>query len=139
MEKFLIDSDLIVNILTYNEEKHSDSIDDLVSKVDYSKMTLIVINEVILETANILKKTYNISNEDISESLIRFLKSNNVEYEEPFIIEALEKYKNNDCSLIDIVASIKAEKQNAYILTTNTRDYKKISTRYFTYEEVKQL
>ncbi|ARF70723.1 hypothetical protein B7C51_24940 (plasmid) [Paenibacillus larvae subsp. pulvifaciens] len=69
MEKFLIDSDLIVNILTYNEEKHSDSIDDLVSKVDYSKMTLIVINEVILETANILKKTYNISNAYILENL----------------------------------------------------------------------
>jgi|SRR5690625_49237 len=130
MNKFLVDTNVLIRLIVKDDEIKFNTIVNLVEKVENNELTLIIPTVVIAECCWVLKSYYKLDKQEISEYLVDIIESENVEAEEDISIDALRLYANKNVDFADALLSVKA-KNNVCVLTWDKRDFKKLNCESF--------
>ena len=131
MNKFLVDTNVLIRLIVKDDELKYSAILKLVQKVENNEVTLIVPTVVIAECCWLLKSFYKVEKYLISEYLLDIIESENVEAEEDVALEALRLYSQKNVDFADALLSMKA-KSNIPILTWDKKDFKKLNCEFLT-------
>lgn len=114
MNKFLVDTNVLIRLIVKDDEIKFNTIVNLVEKVENNELTLIIPTVVIAECCWVLKSYYKLDKQEISEYLVDIIESENVEAEEDISIDALRLYANKNVDFADALLSVKAKKMYVY-------------------------
>jgi predicted nucleic-acid-binding protein len=131
MNKFLVDTNVLIRLIVKDDESKYNTIVKLVEKVERNEMTLIVPTIVIAECCWLLKSFFQLEKHLISEYLIDIIASENVEAEEDLAIEALKIYSEKNVDFADALLCVKS-KSNLHVLTWDKKDFTKLNCEYYT-------
>ena len=131
MNKFLVDTNVLIRLIVKDDEFKYNTILRLVQKVENNELILIVPTVVIAECCWLLKSFYKLEKYLISEYLLDIIESENVEAEEDVVLEALRLYSQKNVDFADALLSMKA-KSNIPILTWDKKDFKKLNCEFLT-------
>lgn len=129
MNKFLVDTNILVRFIVEDDQSKDNSIRNIVDKVDDGKISLIVPTIVIAECCWLLKSFYKLEKQLITEHLMNVLEVNNIDPEEEFAVEALTLFADKNVDFADALLSVKSRK-NTPILTWDKKDFKKLNCEY---------
>jgi predicted nucleic-acid-binding protein len=131
MNKFLVDTNVLIRLIVKDDESKFDTIVKLVKKVEKGEMKLIVPTIVIAECCWLLKSFYKLDKHLVSEYLLDIIESENVEAEEVLALEALRLYSEKNVDFADALLSVKS-RSNYQVLTWYKKDFNKLNCEFFT-------
>lgn len=135
MNKFLIDTNILVRFIVEDDQSKYHSFRNIVNKVDDGEISLIVPTIVIAECCWLLKSFYKFEKRLITEQLLNVLEVTNIDPEEELVIEALTLFADKNVDFADALLSVKSRK-NAPVLTWDKKDFKKLNCEYYIPDEI---
>ncbi|WP_078427560.1 PIN domain-containing protein [Alkalihalobacterium alkalinitrilicum] len=135
MNKFLVDTNVLIRMLVNDDPIKFDTIVKLVEKVEKSELILVIPTVVIAESCWLLKSFYKLDKPKITEYLLDIIESENVEVEEDNVIIALKMYSEKNVDFADALLSRKTNSKLA-VLTWEKKDFKKLECEYYIPEEL---
>jgi len=135
MNKFLVDTNVLIRLLVKDDPIKFNTISKLVEKVEKSELTLVIPTVVIAECCWLLKSFYKLDKHKITEYLLDIIESENVEVEEENVINALNMYSDKNVDFADALISSKSISKQP-VLTWDKRDFKKLECEYYIPEDL---
>lgn len=136
MNKFLVDTNVLIRLIVNDDPVKFNTIVKLVEKVEKNEITLVIPTVVIAECCWLLKSFYKLDKPKISEYLLDIIESENVEPEEDNVIKALKMYSDKNVDFADALISSKAANNKLAVLTWDKKDFKKLACEYYSPEEL---
>ncbi|WP_078555265.1 PIN domain-containing protein [Bacillus alkalicellulosilyticus] len=135
MNKFLVDTNVLVRLLVKDDPIKFNTIVRLVEKVDKNEISLVIPTVVIAECCWLLRSFYKLEKQQISEYLLDVIESENVEVEEENVGIALKMFADKNVDFADALLSSKSSSKLP-ILTWDKKDFKKLDCEYYIPEEI---
>ncbi|OLO39395.1 hypothetical protein BTR23_10185 [Alkalihalophilus pseudofirmus] len=135
MNKFLVDTNVLIRLLVKDDPIKFNTIVKLVEKVEKNELTLVIPTVVIAESCWLLKSFYKLDKPKITEYLLDVIESENVEVEENNVIIALKMYSDKNVDFADALISSKSNSKLP-VLTWDKKDFNKLECEYYTPEEL---
>lgn len=131
-EKFLLDTNIIIRMLTKDPEKLFKQAVQLMEQLGKREVSFYVPSMVIAETCWTLQSFYHFTKQDIGKTLQVFLESEEVELEESWVMNALDDFITHNVDFIDAYLSHKANKKELGIITWNKKHFKRLDCEFYT-------
>lgn len=134
MDRFWVDTNVIIRFLMKDHEEHSAAAYEVMEKVQHGKIQLYLNPIVAAECCFILWHDYNINRRAIADILIElFGHSGFIAPNKPTIMEAIEALKiNSRLSFEDaFIAATAKHHQTTKVLTFNQRDFQKLKSECY--------
>ena len=122
MNKFLVDTNVLIRLLVKDDPIKFNTIVKLVRKVEENEITLVIPTVVIAECCWLLKSFYKLDKQKITEYLLDIIESDNVEVEEDNVFHALKMYSDKNVDFADALIASKSNNKLA-VLTWDKRDF----------------
>jgi predicted nucleic-acid-binding protein len=135
-QKFLIDTNIIIRILTGEPKELAEEAKQLVQKVANGELVFYVPAMVLAECCWVLQAVYQFSKIDIARVLKEFIQSDGVETEESFVLDVLEHYAMHNVDFVDAYLSKKSEIQSLSVITWNKKDFKRLGCEFYPPKEL---
>jgi predicted nucleic-acid-binding protein len=135
MNKYLVDTNILVRFIIEDDQSKYNSFRYLVDKLDYGEIGLIVPTIVIAECCWLLKSYYKFEKHLITEHLMNILKVTNIDPEEKYAVEALTLFADKNVDFADALLSVKSRK-NIPVLTWDRKDFKRLDCEYYIPDEI---
>lgn len=135
MNKFLVDTNVLIRLLVKDNTIKFNTIVKLVEKVEKNELTLVIPTVVIAECCWLLKSFYRLEKQKITEYLLDIIEAENVEVEEDNVINALTMYSKKNVDFADALIASKSTSK-LVVLTWDKKDFKKLDCEYYTPEEL---
>ncbi|MDC3418022.1 PIN domain-containing protein [Aquibacillus salsiterrae] len=135
MNKFLIDTNVLIRLLVKDDPNKFNTIVKLVEKVEKNELTLVIPTVVIAECCWLLKSFYKLDKRKITEYLLDVIESENVEVEEDNVVIALKMYSDKNVDFADALISSKSNRKLP-VLTWDRKDFKKLDCEYYMPEDL---
>ncbi|MBU9723286.1 MULTISPECIES: PIN domain-containing protein [Bacillaceae] len=135
MNKFLVDTNVLIRLIVKDDQKKFSTIVKLVEKVERNELTLVIPTIVIAECCWLLRSFYKLDKTLITEYLIDVIESENVEVEEDNVINVLKRYAEKNVDFADALLGCKSN-SNLPVLTWDNKDFKKLDCEYYIPEEI---
>ena len=135
MNKFLVDTNVLIRLLVKDDPIKFNTIVKLVRKVEENEITLVIPTVVIAECCWLLKSFYKLDKQKITEYLLDIIESDNVEVEEDNVFHALKMYSDKNVDFADALIASKSNNKLA-VLTWDKRDFKKLECEYYIPEDL---
>lgn len=136
MKTYLIDTNIVIRILTSEPPELVAQLDRLLDKVEERQITLYLPSMVIAESCWVLQSVYSFSKKEIGQALLEFASSEGVEVEEKFVLQALESNYVNNVDFIDAYLAFKTNHKETAIITWNKKDFKKLDCEFYLPSEI---
>lgn len=136
MKTYLIDTNIVIRILTNDPPELAAQLEGLLEEVDNREISFFVPSMVIAEACWVLQSVYSFSKKEIGQALLEFVSSEGVEVEEKFVLQALESFHKNNVDFIDAYLSLKAHHKETPIITWNKKDFKKLECEFYSPNEM---
>jgi predicted nucleic-acid-binding protein len=130
-QKFLIDTNIIIRILTGEPKELAEEARLLIHKVEDGELVFYIPSMVVAECCWVLQSVYKLSKHEVSQALKEFIQSDGVEIEESFVLNALDDHAMNNVDFIDAYLSQKSRLQSLSVITWNKKDFKRLSCEYY--------
>ncbi|MBW8350314.1 PIN domain-containing protein, partial [Bacillus sp. IITD106] len=125
MNKFLVDTNVLVRFIVEDDQSKYNSFINIVDKVDNGEISLIIPTIVIAECCWLLRSFYKFEKQLIKEHLVNVLEVDNIDPEEEVAIEALTLFAEKNVDFADALLSVKSRK-NTPVLTWDKKDFNKL-------------
>ncbi|MDE5414206.1 PIN domain-containing protein [Alkalihalobacterium chitinilyticum] len=135
MNKFLVDTNVLIRLLVKDDPIKFKIIVKLVEKVEKGDLTLVIPTVVIAECCWLLRSFYKLEKPTISEYLLDIVESENVEVEEDHVITALKIYADKNVHFADALLSSKSDNKLG-VLTWDKKDFRKLECEYYIPEDL---
>ncbi|WP_085524585.1 PIN domain-containing protein [Tuberibacillus sp. Marseille-P3662] len=131
-QKLAIDTNIIIRLLTGDPNKLFKQAEQLVQEVEKGVLSFYVPSMIVAESCWVLESYYKVSKREIADTLIEFLQSDGVEVEEPWIINALNDFADNNVDFIDAYLAKKAQGSGLNVITWNEKDFRRLKCEFYT-------
>ncbi|MEB1809765.1 MAG: PIN domain-containing protein [Bacillaceae bacterium] len=135
MNKFLVDTNVLIRLLVKDDSIKFKIIVKLVEKVEKGDLTLVIPTVVIAECCWLLRSFYKLEKPTITEYLLDIVESENVEVEEDHVITALKIYADKNVDFADALLSSKSDNKLG-VLTWDKKDFRKLECEYYIPEDL---
>ncbi|MFA5776315.1 MAG: PIN domain-containing protein [Patescibacteria group bacterium] len=130
MKNLYADANVLISFLTKRIPSQYLEAEKMFVDARGKNMKVILIPEVILETAYVLQSRYGVSRQDIHDSLTEIFNTQVVEVKhKDIIIRALEILKEINVDLSDIYLYLTAKNDNAEVFSFD-EDFEKLKRRF---------
>lgn len=137
MMKLVIDTNVIIRLLTGDDEQQSPVARELISKVESKELSFYIYTMVISECVYTLTKVYGVSKSDVRDILLQLIKANGVEVEEMDTVTlALNLFAEKNVSFGDALIASKAVTSGLSVVTWNIKDFKKLGCEFYSPEQL---
>ncbi len=136
MDKFLVDTNILIRFIVEDEESKYESFVSLINKLENNEITLIIPTMVIAECCWLLKSFYKLSKIEISNRLIEICEVVNIVPEETIILSALKIFTEKNVDFTDALLSVKSFNNNIPVITWDKKDFRKLECEYYSPEEI---
>ncbi|HEX7064738.1 MAG TPA: PIN domain-containing protein [Bacillales bacterium] len=131
-QKFLIDTNIIIRIITKDPKNMWHQTEELIQKVENEEIIFYIPSMVVAESYWVLKSIYGMSQSEIYQGLSSFFQSEGIQMEEPWIINALKDSLVHNVDFIDAYISKKAQTSFFDVLTWNKKHFKRLDCEFYT-------
>ncbi|WP_077214904.1 PIN domain-containing protein [Bacillus dakarensis] len=136
MNKFLVDTNVLVRLIAKDDKKKFQSVLQLVERVDKGEMTLIIPTITIAECCWLFESFYKLDKSIIAKYLIDILESENVEAEDKDSVEILKIYGEKNVDFADSLLSVKSSNRIP-VLTWDKKDFKKLNCEFYSPDDLR--
>lgn len=136
MNKFLVDTNVLVRLIAKDDKKKFQSVLQLVERVDKGEMTLIIPTITIAECCWFFESFYKLDKSIIAKYLIDILESENVEAEDKDSVEILKIYGEKNVDFADSLLSVKSSNRIP-VLTWDKKDFKKLNCEFYSPDDLR--
>lgn len=131
--KYVADTNILVRLLTRDDDKQVHTILRLIEEQD---VRLLITSIVAVETYWVLTSVYKFSKLQTVQALISLSEVEETEFEEKELIHALHLFERTKADLVDIYLSERSRSLKLPALTWNRRDFVKLQGEFYTPDQL---
>lgn len=135
-QKFVLDTNIIVRILTKDEIDLVEQAEQLIARVEKGEISFYIPSMVVAGTCWTLSSFYRFQRKDIGKMVKHFVQSEGVELEEPWIIGVLDDFIDHNVDFIDAYIAKKSQRNSLSVITWNKKHFKRLDCEFFTPEDL---
>ncbi len=133
--KMVIDTNIIIRLLTGDDLEQSPIARAFISKVEENDIQLIVYPLVVSECVYVLKNRYGYEKKQITEALFNLFEVDCIEVEET-VKDALQSYEKWNVDIVDALIASQASDQGFTVITWNKKHFKRFDCNFCTPEDI---
>jgi predicted nucleic acid-binding protein len=133
MERFWIDANIVVRLLTNDPTDQASRAQQWMDRVDRKEIGLVLDRTVVAEIIWTMKSFYEYSMAEISEVLIPLLSSESIDVEDrDLLAAAIELSRDKNVDFLDAYLALRAAEHDETVCTFDKTDFKKLPSKWVT-------